>query len=296
MPAAEPLTSDPNAIVGIYLDWNVFEALRRGEARQAEVRLSLLIGRGRVSVPFSAAHVGELQRYFPGKHPSTDPELSARLDWLGAFTQDVYLYDGLGVPRPTLRRESPRAVYATINDVPWADDEMERLLSLVDSRLVGAYRASTGLDPVQVSNIRPPNVIAQIDAALREKARIVPAMAGTPVSIAAMLQAARDVHPRGQTFGLSEDFAALFMLLNIIGFRPDRGFATGRRRAAASDAEHAYLASGADCFVTDDARLRIKALAAYEYFGIPTSVQALDELESWLINQFGTDSPATAGE
>lgn len=64
-------------------------------------------------------------------------------------------------------------------------------------------------------------------------------------------------------------FIALYLALDMVGFRSDKKRTMENRYA---DAEHAYYASKCDVFVTGDARLSEKAQAIYNKLGITTKI------------------------
>lgn len=264
----------------IYCDWNVLEEIRRGGQRALQNVIEAAMEAGTVVVPFSATHVGELQRYFAGCHPKSDIDLDGRLAWLGAFTRANYLYAGADVGMPELRQAHPRSVYATINEVSWGDAVMDALFAIyVRKSDVDAYREHLGVQPQEISNLRPPNVISQLDHLLGERMRAARAPAGTPRTMREMLDASKRAHPRGGTFGLREEIAGMFTLLNFLGFRSDRGFGGKGTRSAMLDAEHTYLAPYASAFVSMDAKLRAKAQIVYEYLQINTVVTPPETLD-----------------
>ena len=75
-----------------------------------------------------------------------------------------------------------------------------------------------------------------------------------------------------------ELFVAAYTMLDMLGFHSDKLSKQGSTiNSLLSDAQHAYLASFCDCFITDDRRLRSKAGALYSEFDIKTHVLAPSE-------------------
>ena len=62
-----------------------------------------------------------------------------------------------------------------------------------------------------------------------------------------------------------------FSLLNAFGFNPDKK-SPKSIIAGSYDSYHAANAACADYFVTNDKKLEIKSLAAYEFFEVETQV------------------------
>lgn len=265
----------------LYLDWNVLTGLREGELPELNRLLERQRDDGWLLLPYSAAHVEELQRFFPGPHPSADSEIAERLAWLGSFTGSTYLYHGADVEAPVLRRETPMSVYSTINEVPWADAAIGKILETFTPDHVNEFRRAAQLDPRSLNNIKGQAVLEQLDQVLAPR---IAALSGDAenLTLRGMIEQVIKYHPDGGKFGLRHKMAALFTLLNWVGFWPDEKFAGQRRRGSLSDASHATLAAHADALATLDRRFRIKAAAAYEYLGIPTMALGVDDIVDWL--------------
>ena len=75
-----------------------------------------------------------------------------------------------------------------------------------------------------------------------------------------------------------ELFVAAYTMLDMLGFHSDKLSKQGSTiNSLLSDAQHAFLASYCDCFITDDRRLRSKAGALYNELDIKTRVLASSE-------------------
>lgn len=78
-----------------------------------------------------------------------------------------------------------------------------------------------------------------------------------------------------KTKGVSEFeiFLSTYVLLDLLGYHSDKLSKSGSTiDSVLTDAQHAYLASYCDCFITGDRRLASKAKALYSEFGISTRV------------------------
>ncbi len=70
-------------------------------------------------------------------------------------------------------------------------------------------------------------------------------------------------------------FVAEYLMLDLLGYHSDKLSKPGSTiNSVLSDAQHAYMASFCDCFITGDRRLTSKAKALYSEFGIDTLVLA----------------------
>lgn len=70
-------------------------------------------------------------------------------------------------------------------------------------------------------------------------------------------------------------FVAIYLALDAVGFRTDKKRTLINKY---SDAQHAYYASKCDVFVTNDRKLKEKALAIYKNYGIKTLIKSGSEL------------------
>ena len=78
-----------------------------------------------------------------------------------------------------------------------------------------------------------------------------------------------------------------FSLLNAFGFNPDKK-SPKSIIAGSYDSYHAANAACADYFVTNDKKLEIKSLAAYEFFEVETKVLNVESMSYIIL----THSPA----
>lgn len=80
-----------------------------------------------------------------------------------------------------------------------------------------------------------------------------------------------------------EVFVAAYTTLDLLGYHSDKLSKPGSTiNNLLSDAQHAFMASYCDCFITEDRRLASKAKALYNEFGIETRVLAPSEAETAL--------------
>ncbi|MCI0410684.1 MAG: hypothetical protein L0191_19350 [Acidobacteria bacterium] len=280
MKMQRPVGAPPGLLV--YLDWNVMVDLRSGEFQDLEILLDDLKKTGLIWVPYSATHVEELQGFHRSSGSSELGEIVDRLNWLRDFTDGKYLYTGVDVKIPELRQADPACVLKTINEVPWARSTMQGLATLMNASHVAEFRKDVGFDPIELNNLKPPGVLEQIDDLLRAGLQ-KHFHSGMPfISIREMIQLAISYHRDGAQFGWSHQVAGIMVLLNWIGLWADHDFTGERWESSFADGEHVALAGHTDLFVTRDKRLRIKALAVYEYSGVSTQVLTPEEAGEWL--------------
>ncbi len=140
---------------------------------------------------------------------------------------------------------------------------------------VNNYRASVGIGPKELNNIKPPRVIEKIWQAYQqlEGYRDMGYSIENFLGIAANSLYGREMH-------VHEKVTAIYNLLNLIGYMSDSKLNRENRHVAAvSDAAHAAIASHAHILLSADEAFVSKVRAIYEYLGVPTEVGlvALDE-------------------
>lgn len=208
-----------------------------------------------------------------------------QLDFLSALTANLYMYEGADVTEPRFIEEHPRDVLGTITEVTFADGIMDAMLrGLSSPKFLRSNREQLGIDPSRLNSIEPPNVIDQIDAAVRETlgskwSEEVASKFGVRQLLATALE-----HYPSSYHGFSNKVAAVFSALNSVGFWPDKG----KDEAAISgfnDSLHAASAAYTDVLVSNDKRMRIKSAAAYELFGVDTLVLDSDAFLSHFVAQ-----------
>lgn len=74
-----------------------------------------------------------------------------------------------------------------------------------------------------------------------------------------------------------EVFRQKYLILGMFGIAPEKRFAS-----ANDDAGHAYYATAADFFITDDTRAAIKGRVLYRMLGVKTQLLSTDELLSYI--------------
>lgn len=137
-----------------------------------------------------------------------------------------------------------------------------------DQSGVKNYRASVGLGPKELNNIKPPRVIEKIWQAYQD----LDGYRGRGYSIENFLGIAatplysRDMH-------VHEKVTAIYNLLNVIGYKTDSKLKRGSRYVAAiSDAAHAAIGSRAHILLSADEVFVDKVRTIYEFLGVTTEV------------------------
>jgi hypothetical protein len=134
---------------------------------------------------------------------------------------------------------------------------------------VSAFETETGIGPIVLKNITPPNVVEKIWQMLSEiqgfsEIDIETFFGVKPHSF-------EEDHDRERT--IQEKVNAVYHQLNYLGYYRDSKMKKERRfRASFSDMTHAGIASFCHLFLCRDEDLVMKAAAAYEYVGVQTKI------------------------
>jgi len=264
----------------IYLDWNVVISLADGGL---PLFLDILVTARKehaIIIPFSATHVQEANNI--ADKPSAHHELvESRLQFLSELSNNTYLYNAADVHSPELRIEHPTTVRSTINEVSWAKPIMHDFVNMFGFDAMKQFRKELELEPKELNNIKPPNVIDQLDKIVEEKTKNKYPHSGSGFGVKRLLETSLKYYPDSKNLGLESRMAAVFSSLNFLGFWPDKEKRTNLV-AAFNDALHAATASYCDYFVTEDRSLRVKTMAAYEFFEVATNVGHTSEAMSFI--------------
>ncbi len=130
------------------------------------------------------------------------------------------------------------------------------------------YRDYTGIGPMQLNNIEPPNVIEQIWEAHSE----LDGYKGNEFSIEQFYGISLNpIYNREMFF--FERVTSIYNVLNVVGYHPDSKMKKERRfTAAMSDAGHASIGSFADYVFSRDLAFVKKTRACYEFLNIKSQV------------------------
>ena len=75
---------------------------------------------------------------------------------------------------------------------------------------------------------------------------------------------------------------ALFMNLDVLGFKKDKISGSHGYMSIATDATHCFYASQCDIFVTNDDRTAKKAAAVYKFLHLRTAVKTMPAFLEWI--------------
>ena len=138
-----------------------------------------------------------------------------------------------------------------------------------DEPAVSEFEAKTGIGPVILKNIKPPNVIEKIWQMLSDIEGFSEIGMEAFFGVKPYRFEADSVRERT----IQEKVNAVYHQLNFLGYYRDSKMRIDRRfRASFSDMTHAGIASFCHLFLCRDEDLVMKAAAAYEYLGVNTRI------------------------
>lgn len=133
---------------------------------------------------------------------------------------------------------------------------------------INEYRKNTGIGPVKLNNIEPPNVLEKIWEAHKD----LNGYSGINFTIEQFYGI--NINPiYNREMFLFEKVTSIYNVLNVVGYYPDSKMKIERRfTAAMSDAGHASIGSFADYVLSRDIAFIKKTRAAYEYLQAKSQV------------------------
>ena len=272
----------------IYLDWNVISGFVCGGNEFVLQMLTDEVKTGRVVIPYSYAHLLEIANITDHNDRYQEELQEDSLTVLSNLTSDLYIRVHDGDKRATLEQMPIRPVFGFVQlikpilELPFPQDERP------DIKSIRTRRSELGLNPNELNNLPPDQVVARINEILTSEETInrfpndhILGKSVEQLVNDAATKSATLISALGETAGIGGRMAIFYTLIDAFGYWPD----AGKKNAARSqfiDANHKATAIWADVYVTDDVKHRMKTLATYSYFGFATPVISSDVVESWL--------------
>jgi hypothetical protein len=140
---------------------------------------------------------------------------------------------------------------------------------------ISLFREQLSLTPVQLNNIKPPNIIPQIVDVLKER-RVSIGMS-TSVEESMINEILKDAE--GKNKSIIVQINGLYNLLNSIGYYSDPQVKKWEKfNAFLSDSHHAGYAAYSQILMSADKRFVKKICAVYEYLGVTTKIYELEKI------------------
>jgi hypothetical protein len=162
---------------------------------------------------------------------------------------------------------------AIIADIPrMMKEQLQAMTGEMDNITespVLAFEKATGIGPLVLNNISPPNVVEKIWEIVLEK------LDSPEIDIETFwgLKPYSFETDSGRVRTLQEKVNAVYHQLNFLGYYRDSKIKKERRfKASFSDMTHAGIASFCHLLLSGDEDLIMKAAAAFEYLGVQTKI------------------------
>jgi hypothetical protein len=252
--------------LSVYLDSNILISLCDGRDNSLRACVEKTIGNGTHTYPFSADQVSEITA--SGQLDQNEKRLSY-LEHLSRCNYFVHSVTEFG-----FKKESPRTVHLTINEVAILPNVNKLFANFVSHDQQRRARDALGLDPNQLNNLDGLQAVEAIDAALGRIALGNPRAPNTLSELIALarpyVDASFEGHQKRQTQAVrSYEIVTLFAMLDFFGYWPDEAD-TYSKGSRFPDSRHAFNASYFDVLVSNDKRMKNKAHAVYSVLGIET--------------------------
>lgn len=243
-----------------YLDNNIFVYLENGTIQLKELidKIDPRIDK----IFYSSAHIQEADEITGTTEEERNERMGRRIKTIEKTTQSNYLYQDLK-NNVFYQIQNPAVVLDTIREVPFANSAMKALANLITEDQRALARNSIGLDTAKLNNYSPTEVIDHLNEKLVNW--------GQGHSFLEIIELGISFHPQGHTFGLSNRIAAIFELLDMLGYWKDKANEKSNY-ARLWDSSHTFFAAFCDYFISDDKRARNKARVVYGIYDIGTKV------------------------
>jgi UDP-N-acetyl-D-mannosaminuronate dehydrogenase len=244
----------------IYPDTNIFVYLE--DESLTISNLEEIIGSKIQSIFYSASHIQEALEIKGDNEQHRIDRINKRLETIEKITQGNYINENIKNEVFKLR-ESPFEVIKTITDVSFAQDAMKGLANLISEEQKIETRKLLNIDPKRINNYKPEEVVEHLNKKLTDT--------GQNYKFLDMIEIGISHHPDGKTFGVSNRIAAIFELLDMLGYWKDK-YNNKSNYARLWDSSHAFYASHFNYFITDDKRTVNKSKVVYNIYDVQTKV------------------------
>lgn len=244
----------------IYPDTNIFVYLENESLTISD--LENIIGSKIESIFYSASHIQEALEIRGDNKQQRQDRINERLEAIQKITNGNYINENLKNDVFEFK-ESPYEVIQTITDVSFAQNAMKGLANLISEEQKIETRKLLNLDPKRMNNYKPEEVVDHLNKKLSQ--------IGQSYKFLDIIEIGISHHPDGKTFGVSNRIAAIFELLDILGYWKDK-YSDKSNYARLWDSSHAFYACHFDYFITDDKRTVNKSRVVYNIYNFNTKV------------------------
>jgi len=211
---------------------------------------------------YSASHLQEANEITGSNSIERINRLNRRFETITKITNNNYLFHELPSNKVYELIEEPSVVFDTINDVPFAQNAMKGMISIVSEEQKESFRNQLDIDLRKINNYSPSEVIQQVNM----KSDLLGGY-----SFLGLIEKAIELHPQGKEFGLHNRIAGIFEFLDMFGYWKDK-YNDKSNYARLWDSSHTYFSSFCDYFISNDKRTRNKAKVVFEIYEIDTKI------------------------
>ncbi|MCO6163029.1 hypothetical protein [Flavobacterium sp. NRK F7] len=246
--------------MNLYLDNNIFIYLENETLKLSD--LENLIENRIDKIFFSTSHIQETLEIKGKTEKQRIERINQRLNTIEKFTNNHYLNENLN-NQVNKFIESPFNVIQTITEVSFTQDLMKNMVNLITEEQKKEVRKVLNIDSSKINIYSPLEVIDQLTKKLSQF--------GQEYTFLDMIQIGISNHKDGYTLGRSNMIAAIFELLDMLGYWKDKATAKSNY-ARFWDSSHTFYASFCDYFISNDKRTVNKAKVVYDLYNIDTKI------------------------
>lgn len=246
--------------MNIYLDNNIFIYIEEKKLTVGDIEN--LIGNKINKIFFSASHIQETLEIKGGNKEQRIERINKRLKTIETITNQCYINENLK-NEVFEYKESPFNVIKTISEISFAQNAIRGLVNLISEEQKLEIQKLLDVNSKKLNNYSPSEVIEHLSKKLTPF--------GNDFTFLKMIEIGISQHPNGHTFGRSNRIAAIFELLDMLGYWKDE-VNDKSNYARLWDSSHTFYASYCDYFISNDKRTVNKAKVVNEIYGIKTQV------------------------
>lgn len=255
----------------VYLDNGIIASIEAGELVLENILAKIGRTRGNVYLPFTAAHIQEAANITHPIETERQRFIQNRLQLIRQISDGYYLNFVMKVGEIRWFVEEPSEVLETISEVPFGETAMKMFVNLFSKDQKDQFRMSLGIDPKELNNYKPEEVINHLNTKLTSLG------AQSFVELVEYGMRSQQTSIMGHRFLEGEKIAAIFEILDLLGYWKDKHTPTSNY-ARFWDANHVSYATICDYFFCNDFRTRKKAQVVYDLLKIKTKVVNSDGL------------------
>lgn len=242
----------------LYLDNNIFIYLENGTLQLSDIEN--LINEPIEKIFFSASHIQETLEIKGKDEKERLERINTRLKTIEKITRNNYISENLKNEVYELI-ESPYQVLKTITEVP-AQSMMKIFANWISDEQKTEIRNQLNIEPAKINLYNYNEVIVQLSEKLQQ-------FGGN--SFLEMIELGISYHRDGHTFGLSNRIAAIFELLDMLGYWKDKSTEKSNY-ARLWDSSHTFYSAYCDYFISSDKRTVNKAKVVFDLYSVKTKI------------------------